>query len=159
MVLLIDLPLFALSSLSVAAFYLVAHREAGQKLAGALRWVPFLMAVGIGLSINNTRAVIEALLGKPSEFKRTPKYNLAKGQNLTTRRYRGKVNIDTWIELALTVHFAVATLAALASGLWGAVPFLLLFEVGYGYTALTTWMQALQVTAAGSARSELAGTS
>ena len=40
------------------------------------------MAVGIGLSINNSRAVLEAILGKPSEFKRTPKYNLSKGQKL-----------------------------------------------------------------------------
>ena len=115
-----------------------------QSAKATLRWVPFLMAVGIGLSINNARAVFEALRGQPSEFKRTPKYNLAKGQNLSQRRYRSRVNADTWIELLLAVHFAVASAVALATGLWGAVPFLLLFEIGFGYTALTTWAQSMQ---------------
>ena len=137
----IDLPLFALSTLSVAAFYLVAQREALGSLRGVPRWVPMLMAVGIGLSINNARAVLEAALGRQSEFQRTPKYNLARGERLSSRRYRGTINRDTWIELVLAIYFAVATAAAVAAGLWGAVPFLLLFEVGYAFTSISALVQ------------------
>jgi len=140
----IDLPLFTLSSLSVAAFYLVAQREALGSWRGILRWVPFLMAIGIGLSINNSRAVLEAARGQQSPFLRTPKYNLAQGQTLRTRRYRGKFNRDTMIELALAVYFSVAIGAVAALGLWGALPFLLLFLVGYAYTAITTLVQSAQ---------------
>ena len=138
----IDLPLFAGSTVSVLAFYFVARREALGSARGFVRWIPFLMAVGIGLSVNNARAVIEALTGRRSAFRRTPKYNLARGEQLATRRYRTTINRDTWIELALAVWFAVGTSAVIAAGLWAAVPFLLLFEIGYAYTALSTLAQA-----------------
>jgi len=140
----IDLPIFTMATMSVVAFYLVAQREALGNWNGILRRIPGLMAVGIGLSINNARAVIEALRGQPSEFRRTPKYNLTRGERLAGRRYRMTVSTDTWIELALAVYFAVATSLAIRDGLWGAVPFLLLFEGGYAYTAISTLLQSLQ---------------
>ena len=34
------------------------------------------MALGIGLTITNTKAVMEALIGKQSAFARTPKYRV-----------------------------------------------------------------------------------
>jgi len=141
---LVDLPIFTLSSLSVAAFYFVARSEAAGSRRAILRWIPALMAIGIGLSINNARAVIEALRGKQSPFKRTPKYNLKSDESLARRKYRITINGDTWIELALAVWFAVATGATMSAGMWGAVPFLLLFEFGYGYTAISTIVQAIQ---------------
>ena len=144
MVAFVDLPIFTLSSVSVAAFYWAARREATGKSGGILRWIPFLMAVGIGLSINNARAVLEALRGKQSSFRRTPKYNLRTSERLAQRRYRITINRDTWIELGFALYFAVGTGAAIAAGMWGAVPFLLLFELGYAYTALSTIAQAVQ---------------
>jgi len=138
----IDLPIFTLSTASVVAFYVIAHRRALGSWIGGVRWVPFMMAVGIGLSINNARAVLEALLGRTSEFRRTPKYNLSAGEKLSTRRYRVKVNRDTWVELILALHFTVAIFATAWAGFWGAIPFLLLFGVGYGYTSLAALVQA-----------------
>ena len=144
MVALVDLPIFTLSSLSVAAFYFVARSEAAGSRRSILRWIPALMAVGIGLSINNARAVIEALTGRQSSFRRTPKYNLKRNETLSRRKYRITINRDTWIELALAVWFAVATGATMSAGMWGAVPFLLLFEFGYAYTSISTIVQAFQ---------------
>ena len=138
----VDLPLFTLSSVSVAAFYLAAHRAALDRARGPLRWIPFLMAVGIGLSINNARAVVEALRGKVSEFRRTPKYALTRGGSLATRSYRGRVNRDTWIELALALYFGAVVVLAALTGLWAALPFLALFLGGYGYTAGATLAQS-----------------
>ncbi len=140
----IDLPLFAGSTISVVAFYVLAQRRALGTWRGILRWVPFLMAVGIGLSINNARAVIEALTGKESAFLRTPKYNLAAGESLACRRYRVSVNRDTWIELALAFWFGTGMVAAALQGLWAALPLLLLFEIGFAYTAISALVQSLQ---------------
>ena len=145
----IDLPLFTGSTISIVAFYFVAHREAIGSWRGILRWIPFVMAVGIGLSINNARAVIEALAGRVSPFRRTPKYNLKRNEKLASRRYRITINRDTWIELALAVWFAIGTLALMRQGVWAAIPFLMLFEVGYAYTALATLRQSMQRAAAG----------
>ena len=139
-----DLPVFTMSTLSVVAFYLVAQREALGSWRGIVRWTPFLMSIGIGLSINNARAVVEALLGRGSAFLRTPKYNLAVGERAAGRRYRARTSGDTWIELALTFHFAVAISVAAAMELWASIPFLLLFEIGYGYTAISTIVQTAQ---------------
>ena len=74
--LLIDVPLFFAATASVANFYIVSQRELHDDWKTRLKYLPFLMSIGIGLSINNTRAVIEALLDKKSEFARTPKYGV-----------------------------------------------------------------------------------
>ena len=143
----VDLPLFVFSTVSVAVFYLVAEKEALGRAPRAGRWIPFLMAVGIGLSVNNARAVVEALRGQESEFRRTPKYNLSRGETLGDRRYRITVNRDTWIETLLAAYFAVAVCAAAVSDLWAAVPFLMLFLLGFAYTAVSTIAQATRKAA------------
>ena len=74
--LLIDVPLFFAATLSVCNFYMVSQRELYPGLASRLKYLPFLMSIGIGLCVNNTRAVLEALFGKQSEFARTPKYGI-----------------------------------------------------------------------------------
>src|SRR5215831_419189 len=84
-VLLIDLPLFFGTTASVASFYLASQREIA-KLAGpgerrrslwlAVRRLPLVMSIGSGLCVNQTRAVLEALAGRETEFVRTPKHGI-----------------------------------------------------------------------------------
>src|SRR6202030_4045962 len=71
--LIIDVPLFFAATFSFCNFYMVCQREIHTDWRARLKYVPFLMSVGIGLSVNNTRAVFEALFNKQSEFARTPK--------------------------------------------------------------------------------------
>src|SRR5688500_33563 len=59
--LLIDLPLFAAATFSVANFYTVCQRELYSDWMSRLKYLPVVMAIGIGLAVNNTRAVLEAL--------------------------------------------------------------------------------------------------
>ncbi len=75
--LVIDLPLFLASTCSISSFYLVAQKTLRPKTwYRTFLYLPFVMAVGIGLAVRNSIAVIEALLGKESEFARTPKYRI-----------------------------------------------------------------------------------
>src|SRR5262245_63635249 len=71
--LLIDVPLFFAATFSVCNFYMVCQREIHRDWRTRLKYLPFLMSMGIGLCINNTRAVIGAILNKQSELTRTPK--------------------------------------------------------------------------------------
>ncbi len=72
---LLDFPLIVASFWSVSAFYLVAQRELHPKTwKRTILFLPMLMAVGVGLTLINTRAVLEALFGVKSGFVRTPKY-------------------------------------------------------------------------------------
>src|SRR4029077_10405005 len=92
----IDLPLLLAATCSISTFYLVSQRELfPTKWRRTIPLLPFLMATGIGLSITNSRAVIEALLGHKSEFVRTPKYKIeSSADSIVTTRYRKR---NRWV--------------------------------------------------------------
>jgi cellulose synthase/poly-beta-1,6-N-acetylglucosamine synthase-like glycosyltransferase len=141
--LLIDVPLFFAATASVANFYMVCQRELYPRTwTERLRYLPFLMSIGIGLAVNNTKAVIEALLHKPSEFARTPKYHIeGGGDEWMGKKYRQAVAIQPLVELALGLYFTATLFYALANGIYGTVPFLMLFQVGFLYTGLLSIVQ------------------
>ncbi len=140
---LIDLPLFMASTMSVSSFYLVSQKELYPKTwARTILYVPFLMALGVGLTVTNTKAVIEALFGVQSAFARTPKYRVEKkGERSQAKKYRKRLGIVPWIELALGCYFAVTVWYAISTENYFTVPFLLLFVFGYWYTALLSLLQ------------------
>ena len=141
--LLIDLPLFVASTCSVSTFYLVSQKELYPKTwYKTFLYVPFLMALGVGLTITNTKAVIEALFGVKSAFARTPKYSVQKkGEKSQAKKYRKRLGIIPWIELLIGCYFAWTVWYAVASDNFFTVPFLLLFVLGYWYTGLLSLLQ------------------
>ena len=146
--LLIDIPLFFAATASVANFYMVCQRELYPRTwTERLKYLPFLMSIGIGLAVNNTRAVIEALMHKQSEFARTPKYRIEGGGNgpssgeWMAKKYRQAVLVQPLVELALGLYFTATLVYALANGIYGTVPFLMLFQVGFLYTGLLSLVQ------------------
>ena len=75
--LIVDVPLFIGATMSVCSFYLMSQREIfGDEWRSRIKYLPAVLSVGIGLSVNNAKAVMEALLGLDSEFTRTPKYRV-----------------------------------------------------------------------------------
>ena len=140
--LLIDVPLFFAATFSFCNFYTVCQREIHPDWRARLKYVPFLMSVGIGLSVNNARAVIEALMHKESEFARTPKYRIeANADEWVGKKYRQSVAVQPLIELALGLYFTATVFYALANGIYGTLPFLVLFQVGFLYTGLLSVVQ------------------
>jgi cellulose synthase/poly-beta-1,6-N-acetylglucosamine synthase-like glycosyltransferase len=141
--LLIDIPLFLAATASVANFYMVCQRELYPRTwTERLKYLPFLMSIGIGLAVNNTKAVLEALLHKQSEFARTPKYRIEGGAgDWMAKKYRQAVVAQPLIELGLGLYFTGTLIYALANGIYGTVPFLMLFQVGFLYTGLLSLVQ------------------
>jgi cellulose synthase/poly-beta-1,6-N-acetylglucosamine synthase-like glycosyltransferase len=141
--LLIDLPLFMASTMSVSSFYLVSQKELHPKTwYKTFLYIPFLMALGVGLTITNTKAVLEALFGIKSAFARTPKYRVnKKGEKSQAKVYRKRLGIVPWIELAIGCYFTFTVWYAITSENYFTVPFLLLFVAGYWYTALLSLLQ------------------
>jgi hypothetical protein len=100
------------------------------------------MSIGIGLTVNNTRAVIEALFRKETEFARTPKYRIeAQADEWIGKKYRQSVVAQPMVELALGLYFTATVFYALANGIYGTVPFLMLFQIGFLYTGLLSIVQ------------------
>ncbi|OFW12613.1 MAG: glycosyl transferase family 2 [Acidobacteria bacterium RIFCSPLOWO2_02_FULL_67_21] len=140
--LLIDVPLFFAATASVANFYMVCQRELHRDWTTRLKYLPFLMSIGIGLTVNNTRAVLEALFRKETEFARTPKYRIeAQGDDWMGKKYRQSVVWQPMVELALGLYFTATVFYALANGIYGTVPFLVLFQIGFLYTGLLSIVQ------------------
>jgi cellulose synthase/poly-beta-1,6-N-acetylglucosamine synthase-like glycosyltransferase len=150
---LIDVPLFFAATFSFCNFYMVCQRELHRDWIARLKYVPFLMSVGIGLSVNNTRAVFEALFNSESEFTRTPKYHIeGDADEWVGKKYRQTVAVQPLCELALGLYFTATVFYALAQGIYATVPFLVLFQVGFLYTGLLSIVQQYageEVVAAG----------
>ena len=140
--LIIDVPLFFAATASVANFYMVCQRELHADWITRAKYLPFLMSIGIGLAINNTKAVFEALFNKQSEFARTPKYRIeADADEWIGKKYRQSFVVQPMIELALGLYFTATVFYALANGIYGTVPFLVLFQIGFLYTGLLSIIQ------------------
>ena len=139
---LIDVPLFFAATFSVCNFYLVCQREIHADWRARIKYLPFLMSIGIGLCINNSRAVFEAMFNRQSEFARTPKYRIeGESDEWVGKRYRQSVAVQPLVELALGLYFTATVFYALANGIYGTVPFLVLFQIGFLYTGLLSVVQ------------------
>jgi cellulose synthase/poly-beta-1,6-N-acetylglucosamine synthase-like glycosyltransferase len=134
--LLIDLPLFLASTCSISSFYLVAQRELRPKSWWrTFLYMPFVMATGIGISIRNAKAVLEALFGIKSEFARTPKFKIeGKKGTFVAKKYQNKAGWMPYAEILLGVYFAFTVVYAISNQNFATIPFLLLFVWGYLYT-------------------------
>jgi cellulose synthase/poly-beta-1,6-N-acetylglucosamine synthase-like glycosyltransferase len=141
--LLIDVPLFTASTLSIGVFYVVSQRELFPKTwLKTFLYLPILMALGIGLTVTNTKAVMEALFGIKSAFARTPKYSVAKkGEKSKAAKYRKRLLLTPWVELAIGAYFALAIVYTFTNNNFFTAPFLVLFVLGYWYTGLMSLLQ------------------
>ncbi|MDP2312818.1 MAG: glycosyltransferase [Pseudomonadota bacterium] len=127
---LLYLPIFLVSTGANLLFYAIA---APRRLAA----LPAATLLGIGMAVNQTFAVVEALWGYRTGFVRTPKSGGG----------RGSYRISGWapvpIEVGLAVlHLGTAVWAVNAAD-WGSVPFLLLFGGGFAWTGLAGLREAL----------------
>jgi hypothetical protein len=139
---LIDIPLFAAATLSFCNFYMVSQRELYPDWKTRLKYLPILMSIGIGLCVNNTRAVIEAIFRKQSEFARTPKYGIERDSDeWVGKKYHQSVGVQPMIEVGLGLYFTATVFYALANGIYATLPFLMLFQVGFLYTGLLSILQ------------------
>jgi cellulose synthase/poly-beta-1,6-N-acetylglucosamine synthase-like glycosyltransferase len=142
--LLIDVPLFAMATLSVFNFYWMSQREAYADWRTRIRYLPAVIAIGIGLAVNNTRALIEALFGQPGEFARTPKYGIERAQDdWHHKKYHQSMPVQPLVEVALGLYFTFAIVYALSNGIYATIPFLFLFQFGFLYTGLMSILQQI----------------
>src|SRR5271168_1402926 len=145
---LIDLPLIIASFWSISAFYIVAQYEIFPKnWKRSLFLMPALMAAGVALTLSNTKAVLEALLGIQSGFVRTPKYAIG-GENSKTKRenqqYRRRSGWLPYAELAMGAWFVYMIEFAIETWNFPAIPFLALFVAGYWWAGFSTLWQEYQ---------------
>ena len=144
--LLLDVPLFWATCGSVGVFYAIAQRDLHGGALPALKRLPAMMALGIGLAVNNGRAAIEGLFGRDVEFVRTPKSGMTDASGpAPAPRYRGRWAWHNTFELAFAVYCTATLVVALATRSWASVPFVALFSSGFLYVGLTSLVEAWRV--------------
>jgi len=137
-VVLLNLIAISAGTLSIVRFYLLALKEAHQSnWKKYVKFVPLSLGIGSALAINNSKAVFEALLGKSSDFRRTPKFAVTtEGDHWRKSSYVSSKDITTLIELGLGLLLIVQTLYAGYMGLIGWIPFLIVIQIGFIYTSI-----------------------
>jgi cellulose synthase/poly-beta-1,6-N-acetylglucosamine synthase-like glycosyltransferase len=135
----VNLPIFLITTVSIAVFYIVSQRHlnpTGWK--SDLILLPMLLALGTGMSINNSLGVLEALFRQSSEFTRTPKSGSGSTRSLSAKprtRYSPVRSLIPAIELLFALYFAYCAWNAWTHKQWMSIPFLLMFLAGFLYVA------------------------
>lgn len=136
------LGIFIICTMSVILFYERSQRALGRRAFARLRDVPAAISLGIGMCVSQSRAVFEGLFQQTGEFVRTPK----RGSQATgASTYRPMTRGLPGIELLLAAWFAWGLLSAVRLGMWGSLPFLLLFFSGFAWVgglSLRDWLRA-----------------
>ena len=138
---LLDFPLIVASFWSISAFYILSQRELHPKdWKRSFAYLPLLMMVGVGLTLNNTRGVIEALWGVESSFVRTPKFAIEgnKPQKRSATKYKRKSGLLPYFELLCGTYFLYMMWFAIETYNYLTLPFLALFVGGYYWAGFAT---------------------
>ena len=131
-----------LLGLSAPLLYVTAQQALRADWGRRLLWLPALMVLGVGLACNNARAVVEGLFRSGGEFARTPKFGARPGRGRTA--YRLPADGTTWAELAMGGYAALCAAVAVAQHRWTAVPFLLLYTLGFWWVGGSTLWETLR---------------
>ena len=140
----LGLPWLVITAIGPPLLYIVAQVAGSDRWRYHLRFLPLLVALGMGLSLSNTGAVLRAVLGVRGEFKRTPKFNIQQSADTWVGSiYALRGDWLVWAELLLAGM--VLVLLAMPSTRWTFVPWLLLYATGFGYVALINLYQTYQL--------------
>ncbi len=129
----IDLVLFTAALFPFLAFYGVAIVGSGKGSRARLLRLPIVLALGLGMAVSQTRAVVEGLVGPVGVFVRTPKRGSA-----TAGLYRAASRGLVGLELGLAVYMGLACAYVVTEGYLASLPFLALFASGYGSVAVAS---------------------
>ena len=123
-----------LATFGPSSLYLYSQRILYRDWKGRIKYLPFLMCLGTGIAVNNTKAVLEALFGVKSGFIRTPKYGIRqKGENWKNKRYTIPLNAVSILELFLGLYSLTGLLMFLFFSKYLVSPFLLIYTSGFFY--------------------------
>ena len=147
---------FAVISIFVLAFfgsflmYLTALRESYPDWRKRILYFPLFMAGSMGLSFNNTRAILQGLVNYRGEFWRTPKYRLESERDrfhdkeyFTTREFWRRGVHNGIGEAVLAFYCLIGVGVAIYYGELAAIPFQGLYFMGYGFIAYMSFKQYL----------------
>ena len=139
MLLLLDLPIFLGATGAIVLFYIISQMVVRPDGRRNLRTIPSLMGLGVGLAVNNTRAVLSGLLHDGGEFQRTQKYHIENpADRWLGKQYHALRTRTVIFESVLAGYMILCFTVACSLRMWFSLPFLYLFLHGYCYMTFLT---------------------
>jgi cellulose synthase/poly-beta-1,6-N-acetylglucosamine synthase-like glycosyltransferase len=140
--------IFVLAFVSSFMFYLYSQRDIRTDWRKKIVLFPLFMAGSMGFAVNNSRAVIEGLLSRKSEFVRTPKFNAESGNSSAAGKKYGnrKIGLSVYVELMMAVYCLIGICSSLYFLEIAALPFQVLFFSGFAFVSLTSIKHAYSKT-------------
>jgi len=144
----VDFTLFLIGTGSALSFYIASQRQLLRRWRDILPCIPALMALGIGIALNNAVAAVDGLFRRAGEFVRTPKFGQAPRGAAGGRPRLAAFRVRGWwkacAELALALYLLTFLLSLFFFDKWvervsAALPFLGIFIFGYLYVACQTF--------------------
>ncbi|MEK9136649.1 MAG: cellulose synthase family protein [Bacteroidota bacterium] len=130
--------IFVFAFIGSFLFYMFSQRDVHQDWQRRLFLFPIFMAGSMGFAVNNSKAVLEGLFRKKSEFVRTPKYNIKdKKDSWKDKQYVPvKISGTVVVEILLAIYCFVGVASSIYFLEIAAVPFQLLFFLGFAFVSI-----------------------
>ena len=135
-----DLSVLAMATFSAGVFYAASQFELFRNWRATIRFMPVLMALGVGLCVSNSKAILEAFLGRKSEFVRTPKYGSNTTGHLGANRKEYRRSWVPYVEFIFGIYMsfcAVSSLVNLRAAF--STPFLVIYAFGFFYVSVMSF--------------------
>ena len=136
---------FVIAFIGSFLFYTYSQKDVYPDWRKKIALFPLFMAGTMGLALNNTRAVIEGLMNRKSEFVRTPKFKIVNKQDDAQKNkyLRGtKIQASTYVEMLLAIYCLIGVTASIYFFEIAALPFQLMFFFGFASVSLLSFRQA-----------------
>ena len=130
--------ILGLSMLAPSTLYCVSQRAAYRDWLRRLCCLPFLVVIGVGIALSNTRGVVQALAGHESDFVRTPKRG-----DKEVKKY--EVRLPWWavVEILLGLYCSWSLGYYLSAGKYFVGPFLAAYAAGFLFVGMLTVAHAM----------------
>ena len=126
--------LLCLATCGPSTMYLFSQKILYRDWKHRIKFLPFLMCLGTGIAVNNTKAVLEAFFNIQSGFVRTPKYGIRKqDDSWQGKRYSIPLNAISFLEFTLGLYSLAGLSMFLFFSKYLVSPFLLIYTSGFFY--------------------------
>ncbi|MCL2701894.1 MAG: glycosyltransferase [Phycisphaerae bacterium] len=138
---LFDLGVFAMATISANVFYIAGQLSTRGSFIEACKYMPLMMALGVGMCFSNAKAVLEAFFGQKSDFVRTPKYGdlqLA----AEARPRKKKTRWVPYVEFVVGIYMTACLIWCVVMGGKALItaPFLAIFAFGFFYVSSLSFL-------------------
>jgi cellulose synthase/poly-beta-1,6-N-acetylglucosamine synthase-like glycosyltransferase len=125
------------SMIAPSTLYIVSQRAVYPDYFKRIIYMPFLVIVGVGIAVSNSRAVLEAIIGRESGFVRTPKRG-----DREIKRYTVTVPWSAFFEILMGIYCVLSLKYYLSAGKYLVGPFLAIYAAGFLFIGFLTIFHA-----------------